>query len=67
MAVSDRRQRIMPSFEDRDKGKPLAYPEAVLLSNTSSSFLRGQVGFYNPYYNLYQYDLDEILFFLLNK
>ncbi|KAI4385261.1 hypothetical protein MLD38_003308 [Melastoma candidum] len=31
MAVSDKRQRYMPTMEDRAKGKPLAYPEAVLL------------------------------------
>lgn len=52
MAVSDQRQRVMPTFEDREKGKPLAYPEAVLLTSTSDPDLSGEVGF-----NLVMYGL----------
>ncbi|KAF3439170.1 hypothetical protein FNV43_RR17445 [Rhamnella rubrinervis] len=43
MSVSDDRQRVMPTLDDRDKGQPLAYPEAVLLTNPSNSQLRGEV------------------------
>ncbi|KAK1370821.1 Rhamnogalacturonan endolyase [Heracleum sosnowskyi] len=31
MTVTDDRQRVMPTFKDRETGTPLAYPEAVLL------------------------------------
>ncbi|KAK1392411.1 hypothetical protein POM88_011467 [Heracleum sosnowskyi] len=43
MAVSDDRQRIMPTAEDRKRGQPLDYPEAVLLTNPSNTFLKGEV------------------------
>ena len=43
MAISDDRQRIMPSTRDRTKGKKLAYPEAVLLTNPSNPELKGEV------------------------
>ncbi|PON97079.1 Rhamnogalacturonate lyase [Trema orientale] len=43
MAISDDRQRTMPSASDRTKGKKLAYPEAVLLTNPSNSELKGEV------------------------
>ncbi|KAL5556619.1 hypothetical protein UlMin_038855 [Ulmus minor] len=43
MAISDERQRIMPSANDRKKGQPLAYPEAVLLTNPSNPDLKGEV------------------------
>ncbi|KAK2996012.1 hypothetical protein RJ640_013902 [Escallonia rubra] len=43
MAVSDERQRIMPTAEDRKRGEPLEYPEAVLLTNPSNAFLKGEV------------------------
>jgi rhamnogalacturonan endolyase len=56
MAVSDERQRVMPSFEDRERGEPLDYPEAVLLTHPSDSLLRGEVLFF-----LYQF---YTLFFL---
>ncbi|KAK1370818.1 Rhamnogalacturonan endolyase [Heracleum sosnowskyi] len=36
MALSDDRQRVMPTPEDRERGTPLAYPEAVLWKNPSS-------------------------------
>lgn len=45
MAVSDERQRIMPTNEDRVNGQVLDYPEAVLLTNPSNPFLRGEVYF----------------------
>ncbi|XP_052195049.1 probable rhamnogalacturonate lyase B isoform X2 [Diospyros lotus] len=43
MAVSDERQRIMPTAEDRQTGLVLDYPEAVLLTNPSNPDLRGEV------------------------
>uniref|UniRef100_A0A7N2LZ81 rhamnogalacturonan endolyase n=1 Tax=Quercus lobata TaxID=97700 RepID=A0A7N2LZ81_QUELO len=53
MAISDGMQRIMPSAEDRAKGEPLAYPEAVLLTNTSNPKLRGEVD------DKYQYSVEN--------
>ncbi|KAL6518612.1 hypothetical protein OROGR_019114 [Orobanche gracilis] len=49
MAVSDDRQRIMPTTEDREKGQVLDYPEVVLLTNPSNSFLRGEMFFSTHY------------------
>ena len=43
MAVSDDRQRVMPTMRDRENGEPLAFPEAVLLTNPSNEELRGEV------------------------
>ncbi|XP_058006244.1 rhamnogalacturonate lyase B isoform X2 [Hevea brasiliensis] len=43
MALSDDRQRVMPMPEDRLTGLPLAYPEAVLLTNPINPELRGEV------------------------
>ena len=43
MAISDDRQRTMPSASDRTKGKKLGYPEAVLLTNPSNPELKGEV------------------------
>lgn len=48
MAVSDERQRIMPSFDDRKRGVPLDYPEAVRLTHPSISLLKGEVLY--PFY-----------------
>lgn len=45
MAISDKRQRIMPTAHDRDMGQELDYKEAVLLTGPSSSFLKGEVHF----------------------
>lgn len=45
MAVSDDRQRIMPNCKDREHGKVLDYPEAVLLTNPANEFLRGEVSY----------------------
>jgi len=35
MAISDTRQRKMPTAEDRAKGEVLDYPEAVLLTQAT--------------------------------
>ncbi|XP_076890336.1 uncharacterized protein LOC143541383 [Bidens hawaiensis] len=45
MAMSDDRQRYMPLPDDRspDRGKPLAYPEAVLLVNPVEPEFKGEV------------------------
>ncbi|XP_015579796.1 rhamnogalacturonate lyase isoform X2 [Ricinus communis] len=45
MAIADNRRRYMPLPDDRlkDRGKPLAYPEAVLLVNPIKSELKGEV------------------------
>ncbi|KAF6150992.1 hypothetical protein GIB67_016470 [Kingdonia uniflora] len=43
MAISDTRQRIMPMPEDRATGQPLAYPEAILLTNPINFDLTGEV------------------------
>jgi rhamnogalacturonan endolyase len=48
MALSDEKQRIMPTMEDRIHGQPLAYPEAVLLINPANPLLRGEVPI-NPF------------------
>ncbi|XP_019232851.1 PREDICTED: probable rhamnogalacturonate lyase B [Nicotiana attenuata] len=43
MAVSDERQRVMPTQEDREKGKVLGFKEAVLLTNPANPDLKGEV------------------------
>ncbi|KAK4261415.1 hypothetical protein QN277_004416 [Acacia crassicarpa] len=43
MAITDERQREMPSAEDRSKGQTLDYPEAVLLTNPSNHEFLGEV------------------------
>ncbi|CAA0812539.1 Rhamnogalacturonate lyase family protein [Striga hermonthica] len=53
MAVSDDRQRIMPTTEDRERGQPLDFPEAVLLTNPSNPSLKGEVD------DKYQYSSDN--------
>ncbi|KAJ9670319.1 hypothetical protein PVL29_026699 [Vitis rotundifolia] len=53
MAISDTRQRVMPTAEDRERGEPLAYPEAVLLTNPSNPDLEGEVD------DKYQYSSDS--------
>ncbi|XP_057969014.1 rhamnogalacturonate lyase B-like [Malania oleifera] len=53
MAISDTRQRIMPLLQDREAGQPLAYPEAVRLTNASDSGLKGEVD------DKYQYSSDN--------
>uniref|UniRef100_A0A7N0TNA7 Rhamnogalacturonan lyase domain-containing protein n=1 Tax=Kalanchoe fedtschenkoi TaxID=63787 RepID=A0A7N0TNA7_KALFE len=53
MALSDERQRIMPTARDRETGKPLAYKEAVLLTDPSNPDLREEVD------DKYQYSADD--------
>ncbi|XP_031737632.1 probable rhamnogalacturonate lyase B isoform X2 [Cucumis sativus] len=53
MAVSDDRQRVMPTMRDRENGEPLAFPEAVLLTNPSNEELRGEVD------DKYQYSTED--------
>ncbi|KAL3036638.1 hypothetical protein AAZX31_01G020700 [Glycine max] len=43
MAISDARQRNMPSMRDRLSGQSLAYPEAVLLTHASEPQFKGEV------------------------
>lgn len=44
MALSDSRQRSMPTMRDRETGQILAYPEAVLLTKPTNPEFRGEVG-----------------------
>ncbi|KAL9691822.1 hypothetical protein QQ045_012249 [Rhodiola kirilowii] len=53
MAVSDDRQRQMPTAEDRALGQPLDYPEAVLLTNPRNPDLTGEVD------DKYQYSCEN--------
>ncbi|XP_057783985.1 probable rhamnogalacturonate lyase B isoform X1 [Salvia miltiorrhiza] len=53
MAISDDRQRVMPTSEDRNRSQVLDYPEAVLLTNPTNAFLRGEVD------DKYQYSSDN--------
>lgn len=53
MAISNDRQRIMPMPEDRATGQPLAYPEAVLLTDPINPDLRGEVD------DKYQYSSED--------
>ncbi|KAF4349049.1 hypothetical protein F8388_008796 [Cannabis sativa] len=48
MAISDDRQRTMPSASDRTKGKRLAYAEAVVLTRPSNPDLKGEILGSNP-------------------
>ncbi|RDX95994.1 rhiE, partial [Mucuna pruriens] len=43
MAISDTRQRDMPTAKDRITGQPLAYPEAVILTHPSDERFKGEV------------------------
>ncbi|KAK7366899.1 hypothetical protein VNO80_08902 [Phaseolus coccineus] len=43
MAISDTRQRKMPTAEDRITGQVLDYPEAVLLTHATDPQIRGEV------------------------
>ncbi|XP_022950941.1 uncharacterized protein LOC111453886 [Cucurbita moschata] len=54
MVVSDDRQRIMPTARDRETGHPLAYREAVLLTQPINSKLKGEVD------DKYQYSLENM-------
>ncbi|XP_039009632.1 rhamnogalacturonate lyase-like [Hibiscus syriacus] len=55
MAISDNRQNIMPTAEDREPGhcQVLAFKEAVLLTNPTNTRLRGQVD------DKYQYSAEN--------
>ncbi|MCD7456966.1 hypothetical protein HAX54_033733 [Datura stramonium] len=43
LAVSDERQRVMPTEVDRENGKVLDYKEAVLLTDPTNPDLKGEV------------------------
>jgi len=43
MAIADDRQRVMPTAEDRSKGRRLDFDEAVLITNPSNPELQGEV------------------------
>ncbi|XP_027909278.1 uncharacterized protein LOC114168587 [Vigna unguiculata] len=53
MAISDTRQRKMPTAEDRRTGQVLAYPEAVLLTHETDPQIRGEVD------DKYQYSTEN--------
>ncbi|KAI4388108.1 hypothetical protein MLD38_000469 [Melastoma candidum] len=53
MAVSEKRRRIMPTAQDRSRGKKLGYPEAVLLTNPSNRDIKGEVD------DKYQYSVES--------
>ncbi|XP_059645438.1 probable rhamnogalacturonate lyase B [Cornus florida] len=53
MAISDERQRIMPTAHDRNTGQVLDYKEAVLLTNPSNPALKGEVD------DKYQYSCED--------
>ncbi|KAL8162546.1 hypothetical protein V2J09_014035 [Rumex salicifolius] len=53
MAVSDERQSFMPTPQDRDNGKSLAYKEAVLLTDPTNTNLKGEVD------DKYQYSCED--------
>lgn len=53
MAISDERQRVMPTAHDRETGQELDYKEAVLLTNPANSFIKGEVD------DKYQYSCEN--------
>ncbi|XP_027917587.1 uncharacterized protein LOC114176676 [Vigna unguiculata] len=53
MAMSDERQRTMPTRRDRETGQVLAYPEAVLLTRPANPEFRGEVD------DKYQYSCEN--------
>ena len=53
MAISDTRQRVMPTADDRRRGEVLSYREAVLLKNPANPDLKGEVD------DKYQYACDS--------
>jgi rhamnogalacturonan endolyase len=53
MAISDDRQRSMPSMADRENSKSLAYKEAVLLTNPSNPMFKGEVD------DKYMYSMED--------
>lgn len=59
MALSDTRQRSMPSMKDRQTGQALAYPEAVLLTKPIDPQFRGEVSEKQFFFNL-AFSIDAI-------
>ncbi|XP_057415378.1 uncharacterized protein LOC130710212 isoform X2 [Lotus japonicus] len=53
MAISDARQRLMPTMRDRETGQILAYPEAVLLTRPTNPEFKGEVD------DKYQYSCEN--------
>ncbi|XP_057783748.1 probable rhamnogalacturonate lyase B [Salvia miltiorrhiza] len=53
MAISEQKQRVMPTSRDRDAGRVLAYKEAVVIRNSSDPSLNGEVD------DKYQYSCDN--------
>ncbi|RDX82939.1 rhiE, partial [Mucuna pruriens] len=53
MAMSDKRQRNMPTMRDRETGQILAFPEAVLLTRPMNPEFRGEVD------DKYQYSCEN--------
>ncbi|CAL0331560.1 unnamed protein product [Lupinus luteus] len=53
MAISDTRQRNMPSASERAKGQKLAYPEAIRITNSSNPQFVGEVD------DKYQYSCEN--------
>ncbi|KAF8017451.1 hypothetical protein BT93_H2585 [Corymbia citriodora subsp. variegata] len=53
MAISDTRQRVMPTAADRASGHELDYQEAVLLTNASNAHIEGEVD------DKYQYSCEN--------
>lgn len=53
MAISDKRQRVMPTAKDRRNAQPLDYPEAVRFSRPGNPSLKGEVD------DKYQYSCDN--------
>ncbi|KAL2348988.1 hypothetical protein Fmac_002988 [Flemingia macrophylla] len=53
MAISDNRQRYMPTAQDRSMGQELAYKEAVLLNHPSESQFKGEVD------DKYEYSIEN--------
>lgn len=43
MAMSEVRQRIMPTNDDRERGERLQYKEAILLTNPTNPEFKGEV------------------------
>ena len=60
MAMSDDRHRYMPLPDDRspDRGKPLAYPEAILLVNPVEPEFKGEVFISLSFSNQHYFDIE---------
>lgn len=61
MAMSDKRQRVMPTAKDRRNAQPLDYPEAVRFSRPGNPSLKGEVGLDKlRMYDIANYTLQNI-------